>query len=102
MTAYEAHAILVFVWNYLRERRNVTQALRQGAVRSAAIEMGIQPKSAHRHLKIALGLDPIVGGCGYITDAEQMLRQLIEADSEEKMLQMLIVLRREHPKASPF
>ena len=107
MTAYVAHDTLVFVWNYLREGVNKHQgatltALRQGAVRISAKERRVDHTTEHRNLKIALGLDPIVGGCGNISDADRMLRELIEADSEKKMLEMLIALRRQHPRAANF
>ena len=99
MTAYVAHDTLVFVWNYLREHQSAT---RLGALKVLAKERKVEVSTELRNLKIALGLDPIVGGCGYISDADRMLRDLIMADSEKKMLEMLIALRRQHPKAANF
>lgn len=107
MTAYIAHDTLVFIWEYLREGANKHQsvtlrALRKEAVRMSAKERRVDHTTEHRNLKIALGLDPIVGGCGNISDADKMLQKLIEADSEKKMLEILTVLRHEHPRAANF
>ena len=104
MIAYEAHCTLVFVWSYLREeikRQNKTLPdLRREAVKKSAKERHVDHTTEHRNIKIALGLDPIVGGCGNISDADKMLRELIKTDSEEKMIGMLKKLRREHPRAA--
>ena len=100
----EARKALVFVWNYLRDhfskRRNVTLSdLRREAVKMSASERGVDHTTEHRNLKIALGIDPIVGGCGRISDADRMLRELIRTDSEDEMVKRLAALRAEHPRA---